>query len=223
MSQSDKDTILQYLVRCLVPTISFDELVGLDSTAAKKIVDTLPDISENTTVTDTERKEAIISYRKESARSLQSQSYTTSRLATSRLDRDLQVKILGTLGSKRRIESLQNFHNGKVGNLGNSGVVDFEESFLRTYQMSPEDVMTDESLREKLQSRLGNRMKNVEKFMPGNIMMWRKKGTSGQRDFVGYYVIDEVLGNENSDGDSEVRVRFIGSNTSADPNNPHAE
>jgi len=171
-------------------------------------------------VTDADQKDAIIQYRKASALSLRSQSYSTSRLATKKLDRDLQIKILGTIGSKRRIKSLNEFASGRPGGLTSSGVVDFEESFLHTYQFNPDDVSTDGALVEKLQTNLGNKIKNLEKFGRGNIMMWRKKGTNGQRDLVGYYAIADTQG-ENSDDPGEIRLRFLGNNTSIDPNNPY--
>lgn len=220
MSEEDKNTILSYLVGCLTPTVSYDEIVALDSQAAKTILGDVPEVSETTSVTDAERKEALIQYRKETAQSLHAHSYTTSRLATKKLDRDLQIKILGTMGSRRRIQSLKEFSSGRPGNLSTSSVVDFEKSFLHTYQFNPDDISTDEALAEKLQTNLGNKIKNIEKFGRWNVMMWRKKGANGQRDMVGYYAIDSTQG-ENSDDPGEIQMRFLGNNTSVDPNNPY--
>lgn len=184
MSEVDKATILSYLVGCLTPTVSYDEIMAIDAKAAKTIIGSVPDVSDVTHVTDPERREAIIQYRKDSAQSLHTNAYTTSRLATKKLDRDLQIKILGTIGSKRRIQSLKEFGAGKPGSLATSSVVDFEKSFLHTYQFNPDDIATDGALTEKLQTHLGNKLKNIEKFGKGNVMMWRKKGTNGRRDTV---------------------------------------
>jgi hypothetical protein len=189
MSETDKNTILSYLVGCLTPTVSYDEIVAFDAQVAKEIIGDVPEVSSTTSVTDPERTEAIIQYRKDSARSLHTHAYTTSRLATRKLSRDLQIKILGTMGSKRRVQSLNEFGSGKPGSLATSRVVDFEKSFLHTYHFNPDDIMTDDALTEKLQVNLGNRIKNIEKFGKGNVMMWRKKGINGQRDMVGYYTI----------------------------------
>jgi len=208
MSETDKNAILSYLVGCLTPTISYDEIVVLDTQAAKEILGDVPDVSEVTSVTDSERKEAIIQYRKDSAQSLHTESYTTSRLATKKLDRDLQIKILGSIGSKRRIQSLKEFSSGRPGSLSASNVVDFEKSFLHTYQFNPDDITTDETLTEKLQTNLGNRIKNLEKFKKGGVMMWRKKGENSQRDLVGYYAIDDTQG-ENENDSGEIRLRFL--------------
>lgn len=73
------------------------------------------------------------------------------------------------------MQSLKEFGSGKPGSLATSGVVDFEKSFLHTYQFNPDDIMTDGALAEKLQTNLGNRIKNIEKLSKGNVMMWRKK------------------------------------------------
>jgi hypothetical protein len=219
MSESDKNTIISYLVSCLTPTVSYDEIVALDAKAAKRIIGTVPQVSDTTSVTDPERKESIIQYRKDSAQSLHMYAYSTSRLATKKLDRDLQIKILGTMGSKRRIQSLEEFGSGKPGSLAKSNVVDFEKSFLHTYQFDPDDIMTDGALIEKLQTNLGNKIKNIEKFGKGNVMMWRKKGVNGQRDMVGYYAIDDTQGEH--DDSEDIRIRFLGNNTSVDPNNPY--
>lgn len=164
MSETDKNAILSYLVGCLTPTVSYDEIVALDAQAAKTIIGAVPEVSDVTSITDPDRKQAIIQYRKDSAQSLHTHAYTTSRLATKKLDRDLQIKILGTMGSKRRIQSLNEFGSGKPGSLATSRVVDFEKSFLHTYQFSPDDIMTDGALTEKLQTNLGNKIKNIEKF-----------------------------------------------------------
>lgn len=97
MSETDKNSILSYLVGCLTPTVSYDEIVALDAQVAKTIIGAVPEVSDMTSVTDPDRKQAIIQYRKDSAQSLHTHAYTTSRLATKKLDRDLQIKILGTL------------------------------------------------------------------------------------------------------------------------------
>lgn len=52
--------------------------------------------------------------------------------------------------------------------------------------------------------------------------MWRKKGTNGQRDMVGYYAIDSTQG-ENTGDPGEIRLRFLGNNTSIDSNNPYEQ
>lgn len=219
MSEKDKDTILSYLVRNLVPTVSFDEIASMDSRAAKQMIDAHSEISQETITTDSERKSALIQYRGETSRALRSNSMIWLRVPTKNLDRSLRIKVLWTLWSKRRVTNLKNFYAGRPGSIWNSSVVEFEDAFQAAYDIKPEEVMTHEDLHVKLQSRLWDRLKNTDKFVPGNIMMWRKKGEKWQRDVVGYYAVDEILGDENVDGDGEIRVRFLGSNTSVDPHN----
>jgi len=58
------------------------------------------------------------------------------------------------LGSKRRIQQLQNFHNGKPGGISSTDVIDFDEGFSVAHEFLPNEVSTDNGLKEKLQIKL---------------------------------------------------------------------
>ena len=77
----------------------------------------------------------------------------------------------------------------------------------------PDEVMTDDGLVEKLEEVHGNTIKNLDKFAPGAVMRWKNKG-SGDKEMIGYYVIEHTLGNVlSADGEpGDIKLRFLGNN-----------
>ncbi len=73
--------------------------------------------------------------------------------------------------------------------------------------------MTDDGLIIKLEEAHGNKIKNLDKFAPGAVMRWKNKG-SGDKEMIGYYVIEHTLGNIlSADGESgDIKLRFLGNN-----------
>ncbi len=73
--------------------------------------------------------------------------------------------------------------------------------------------MTDDGLIAKLEESQGNKIKNLDKFAPGAVMRWKSKGP-GDKDMIGYYVIEHTLGNVlSADGEpGDIKLRFLGNN-----------
>lgn len=219
ISQENKKRILGFLVRNYAPTVSFDDLASFDQDVAKKLVRTWSNIATNTHTWDIERQEAILAVRHESALADRRLWLVETRIATRQLDTATQIKVLWNLGSKRRIQQIQNFHNGRPGGITSTDVVDFDESFSVAYEFSPNEVFTDNGLREKLQIKLWNKIKNLDQFVPGSVMMWKSKSHDGKKDTVGYYVIEQTLWDDN-ENPWDIKLRFLGTNQSSDPQNP---
>ena len=139
------------------------------------------------------------------------QGLLETMVSTRGLSMKTKLRLLGNFGSTKQIQQKNEFYSGRPGGIQSTSA-DFEETFQKIHEMDPKEVMTQDGLTTQLISTLRQKIKNTDSFQPGNVMVWKTKTQDGKDDLVGYYAIDEVLGDDPENADTVVKLRFLGNN-----------